>query len=351
MRTVFSGNAMKAHYGAAGGAAVAPEKRATFEERMREIVVGQEAAIKAVARAVKLYQAGLGPSWQPAGVFLFLGPTGTGKTLVASALAEVLHDDPRRLISLDMNEFQRAHEIARLVGAPPGYLGHRETTPLLSQQKLNAATSDSCSIRIILLDEIEKADNAIFDHFLSAFDKGTMKLGDNTEVNFSSSIFILTSNLGTKELTALSEAPGFGRLVGEGKVAVSQRAAESTIQRALRRKFRPEFLNRLTETVVFQPLTRADVGAIVDREMDKLQDFITGRLSLRAPHLVYSPKVREWLVDKGMSPDWGAREVVRLISKEITVQVAELLLAGNDGGVMHVSLDGDRIVVEVKERK
>lgn len=351
MRTVFSGNAMKPHYGAAGGAAVAPEKRTSFEERMREIVVGQEAAITAVSRAVKLYQAGLAPSWQPAGVFLFLGPTGTGKTLVASAMAEVLHGDPRRLITLDMNEFQRSHEIARLVGAPPGYLGHRETTPLLSQQKLNAATSDRCSIRIILLDEVEKADKAIFDHFLSAFDKGTMKLGDNTEANFSGAIFLLTSNLGTKQLTALSEAPGFGRLVGEGRIAVSQRAAESTIQRALRRKFRPEFLNRITETVVFQPLTRADVGVIVDREMDKLQEFIAGRLGLRAPHLTCSPKVREWLVDKGMSPDWGAREVIRLISKEITVQVAELLLDGNDGAALHVHVADDRLVVAVKERR
>lgn len=351
MRTVFSGSAMKPLYGAADGAAVAPEKRASFEARMREIVVGQEAAIKAVARAVKLYQAGLAPSWQPAGVFLFLGPTGTGKTLVASALAEVLHGDPKRLITLDMNEFQRSHEIARLIGAPPGYLGHRETIPLLTQQKLNMVTSDKCSIRIILLDEIEKANEAIFDHFLSAFDKGTMKLGDNSEVNFSGAIFLLTSNLGTKELTALSEAPGFGRLVNEGKVGVSQRAAESTIQRALRRKFRPEFLNRITETVVFQQLTRADVGAIVDREMDKLQAFIKERLDIRAPQLICSPKVREWLVDKGMSPDWGAREVVRLISKEITVQVAELILAGNDGAAMHVHVDGDRLVVAVKERR
>lgn len=322
-----------------------PQRPKTFAERMGEIVVGQEAAIRSVARAITLQKAGLAPQDKPIGVYLFLGPTGVGKTLFVEALAAVLHDDNRKVLRINMNEFERPHEIARLIGAPPGYLGHRETAPLLTQAKLNQVTSDASNIRILLLDEIEKAAPELFNHFLSAFDTGRMRMGDNTETSFVHTIFILTSNLGTGELTNLAKAAGFGRFAGGQEV--TKTAARATIDRALKARFKPEFLNRITDTIVFESLTREQVEEIVRRELRKLQMFVSDNLGLRAPTLVIASDVHGHLTDLGMSPAWGAREVVRLISKEITVRVAERVIEGNAGAELRVSLaDGQILVTE-----
>ena len=167
---------------------------------LSEKIVGQQTAISGIASTVKMYQAGLAPAGRPAGVFLLLGPTGTGKTRTVEALAEILHGASQRVVKIDCGEYQSDHEVAKLIGAPPGYLGHSQTCPVLTQEKLTAAASPFCDLSIVLFDEIEKAAPAVSRLLLGVLDKATLRLGDGTEVNFEKSLIFLTSNLGAREM-------------------------------------------------------------------------------------------------------------------------------------------------------
>src|SRR6267378_2881984 len=217
-------------------------------------VVGQPAATNVIVPYIQMFQAGLAPEGRPVGVFLLLGPTGTGKTKTVEALAEVIHGSEKNLLKVDCGEFQMEHEVAKLIGAPPGYLGHRETQPILTQQKLNAVTSEKSALSIVLFDEIEKAAPSMTRLLLGVLDKATLRLGDNTAVSFEKSLVFLTSNLGAREM--LKEInPDFGFQAGMKKERQDLTGKLQAIGlAAVRKKFSPEFVNRIDAVITYQPL-------------------------------------------------------------------------------------------------
>src|SRR5580698_4500475 len=245
-------------------------------------LVGQPSAIAAVVPYVEMYRARLNPEGRPAGIFLLLGPTGTGKTRTVEALADVLHGSEKSVLKVDCGEFQMEHEVAKLIGAPPGYLGHRETQPLLTQQKLNAVTSEGSNLSLLLFDEIEKAAPSMTRLLLGVLDKATLRLGDNTSVNFERTMIFLTSNLGAaamrKEL-----CPDFGF---ESMVEIGTRGGLSKLASIgmgeVRRKFSPEFVNRIDAVITYQPLSAESLDTILDQQIAALGKHIRARLEDRA---------------------------------------------------------------------
>src|SRR5438874_7546153 len=234
-------------------AAVEPVENLTAV--LSQKVVGQPAATRVIVPYIQMFQAGLAPEGRPVGVFLLLGPTGTGKTKTVEALAEVLHGSEKNVLKIDCGEFQMEHEVAKLIGAPPGYLGHRETQPMLTQQKLNAVTSDRCGLSLVLFDEIEKAAPSLTRLLLGVLDRGVLRLGDNSVVNFEKSLVFLTSNLGAKEMMREIN-PDFGFASATGGVTredLSQKLQGIALM-AVRKKFSPEFINRIDHVITYRPL-------------------------------------------------------------------------------------------------
>src|SRR5277367_5476676 len=231
-------------------------------------VVGQPDATRVIVPYIQMFQAGLSPEGRPVGIFLLLGPTGTGKTKTVEALAEVLHGSAKNVLKVDCGEFQMEHEVAKLIGAPPGYLGHRETQPMLTQQKLNAVTSEKCNLSLVLFDEIEKAAPSMTRLLLGVLDKGVLRLGDNSSVNFEKSLVFLTSNLGAREM--LREInPDFGFQSGQG--ATERTDLTGKLQSiglvAVRKRFSPEFVNRIDCIITYQPLSPEALSAILDHHI------------------------------------------------------------------------------------
>jgi len=288
-------------------------------------LLGQPAAIDAIVPHIQLYRARLAPEGRPAGIFLLLGPTGTGKTRTVEALAEVLHGSAKKLLRIDCGEFQMDHEVAKLVGAPPGYLGHRETQPVLTQQKLNAASSEACDLSIVLFDEIEKAAPSMTRLLLGILDKGTLRLGDGTGVNFEKTIVFMTSNLGAREMNKQLR-PDFGF---ESLAPTNARPRLDAIgANAVRRNFPPEFINRIDEVVTYQPLSAEPMRAILDLAIRDLQDHIDRRLGVEAFHLDLSAQARRFLLKRGTSEEYGARELKRVLQRELIQPLATLVAAG-----------------------
>ena len=218
-------------------------------------VVGQPAATRVIVPYIQMFQAGLAPEGRPVGVFLLLGPTGTGKTKTIEALADVLHGSEKNLLKVDCGEFQMEHEVARLIGAPPGYLGHRETQPMLTQQKLNAVTSENCALSLVLFDEIEKAAPSMTRLLLGVLDKGLLRLGDNSTVNFEKSLVFLTSNLGAREMMReLNPEFGFQSAMTSERADLTSKLQNIALV-AVRKRFSPEFVNRIDCIITYQPLT------------------------------------------------------------------------------------------------
>jgi ATP-dependent Clp protease ATP-binding subunit ClpA len=236
--------------------------------------VGQEEAINQIVNAYQTHLAGLSPIGRPVGNFLFLGPTGSGKTRIVEATAESLLNNPRAVVKIDCAEFQHSHEIAKLIGSPPGYLGHRETHALLSQEVLNQHHSDKLRLSFVLFDEIEKASDALWNLLLGIMDKGVLTLGDNSRVDFSSTMVFLTSNLGATEMSSLvSPKLGFHAPSSEdtGRDAKLSARVSQTAIAAARRKFTPEFINRLDKIVVFKSLGNEELRRILDIELEMVQ--------------------------------------------------------------------------------
>ncbi len=299
-------------------------------------LLGQPAAIDAIVPHIQLYRARLAPEGRPAGIFLLLGPTGTGKTRTVEALAEVLHGSAKKLLRIDCGEFQMDHEVAKLVGAPPGYLGHRETQPVLTQQKLNAASSEACDLSLVLFDEIEKAAPSMTRLLLGILDKGTLRLGDGTSVNFEKTIVFLTSNLGAREMSKQLR-PDFGF---ESLAPTNARPRLEAIgANAVRRNFPPEFINRIDEVVTYQPLSAEAMGAILDLAINDLQDHIDRRLGIEAFHVDLAAQARRFLLKRGTSEEYGARELKRVLQRELIQPLAALVAAGEVGPGAKVQVD------------
>ena len=288
-------------------------------------IVGQPRAMTEIVPYVQMHRAGLAPDGRPVGVFLLLGPTGTGKTRTVEALAEVLHGSEKNLIRIDCGEFQMEHEVAKLIGAPPGYLGHRETTPMLTQQKLSSVASESSNLSLILFDEIEKAAPSMTRLLLGVLDKAALRLGDNTAVNFERCLIFLTSNLGSdamrKQLT-----PDFGF---ESMLAPAASAGSGKLDAigtgTVKRRFPPEFVNRIDAVITYRPLEEDSMAIILDQQIYALQRHIEDRLQERAFGLELTPSARRFLLEKGTSREFGARELKRTILRHLTQPLAALV--------------------------
>lgn len=294
-------------------------------ERLSNLVVGQSAAVGAVVPYVQMYLAGLSPDNRPAGVFLLLGPTGTGKTRTVAAIAEILHGNPQKLLRIDCGEFQLDHEAAKLTGAPPGYLGHRETQPLLTQARINGVASDYCSLSLILFDEIEKASPSLMRLLLGVTDRASLRLGDNNSVNFERTMIFLTSNLGAqKMMEELRGRMGFGAHV---PVSPKDRDIEldKIAQNAARRHFSPEFINRMDGIVTYRPLEAAALTEILDQQLAAVQKLVNQRLAPGAFRLQVTDKAKRFLLKRGVSPEYGAREMKRVIHRHVLQPMATLV--------------------------
>jgi ATP-dependent Clp protease ATP-binding subunit ClpA len=323
----------------------APLAQSAIEKDFARRIIGQPRVGEAIFPYVQMHQAGLGPEGRPIGVFLLLGPTGTGKTRTVEALSEVLHGNSKNILKVDCGEFQMEHEVAKLVGAPPGYLGHRETQPMLTQAKLNSVASERSNISIVLFDEIEKAAPSMTRLLLGIFDKATLRLGDNNTVNFERTMIFMTSNLGSLEMKKLmSTRFGFvdqKELCNAGDLNERVRAVGAN---AAKRYFSPEFLNRIDHTVVFDSLSPESLSAICENLLDELHTLLIRRLGDRGFRVTFTSAAKQLLVKKGTSSDSGARELKRVLQREVVRQLAARLTEGSilPGDVIQInSRDGE----------
>jgi ATP-dependent Clp protease ATP-binding subunit ClpA len=299
--------------------------------QLAQRVVGQPHAIAEIVPYVQMHRAGLAPEGRPVGVFLLLGPTGTGKTRTVEALADVLHGSESHMIRVDCGEFQMEHEVAKLIGAPPGYLGHRETTPMLNQQKLGSVTSESSNLSLVLFDEIEKAAPSMTRLLLGVLDKATLRLGDNSTVNFERCLIFLTSNLGAEAMRKqLNPDFGFESILAPAASAPS-RKLDAIGTGSVKRRFAPEFVNRIDAVITYRPLDGSSLEAILDQQLAALQRHIENRLLEGAFELEITDEARRFLLDRGTSREFGARELKRAILRYVTQPLAALVETGQIG--------------------
>ncbi len=295
-----------------------------FEGKLLERIVGQDRAVRRLTNLYQLYLAAMHPVGRPIGTLLFLGPTGSGKTRVVEAAAEVLFNDPNAVVKIDCGEFQHSHEIAKLIGSPPGYLGHRETTPLLTQENLDRYHTERVKLSFVLFDEIEKASDALWQLLLGILDKAALTLGDNRKVDFSHCIIILTSNLGAKELSELvSGGIGFAPPSGQPERAIDQQIYRTALE-AAKRKFSPEFLNRIDKVVVFRTLRDEHLKRILEIELGQVQERI---LKSNAPKFIFtcSRAAKEFLLQEGFDIKYGARHLRRSIERHLVFPLSNLI--------------------------
>jgi ATP-dependent Clp protease ATP-binding subunit ClpB len=310
------------------------EKLLRMEEELHNRVIGQNLAVGAVSNAVRRARAGLNDENRPLGSFLFLGPTGVGKTELTKALASFLFDDDMAMVRIDMSEFMEKHAVSRLIGAPPGYVGYDEGGVLTESVRRRP-------YQVVLFDEVEKAHPDVFNVLLQVLDDGQLTDGQGRTVDFKQTLIILTSNLGARALSQLPDG-------------ADSADAKRDVMDAVRAHFRPEFLNRLDETIIFDRLGRADMDGIVDIQLARLQKRLLGRKIT----LAFDDAAKTWLADEGYDPVFGARPLKRVIQRALQDPLAELLLSGDvkDDDAIAVSagseglIIGDRIGATNRER-
>jgi ATP-dependent Clp protease ATP-binding subunit ClpB len=320
----------------------------SLETSLRRMIVGQEEAIQQIVNIYQMHLTGLNPPGRPIGNFLFLGPTGSGKTRIVEATAEALLKNARAVIKIDCAEFQHSHEIAKLIGSPPGYLGHRETHPLLSQEVLNQYHTESIKLSFVLFDEIEKASDALWNLLLGILDKATLTLGDNRKVDFSRALIFMTSNLGATEMTnLLAPKLGFGSAEARDKATsgtfddnLSGKIARSGVE-AARRKFTPEFINRLDKIVTFQPLGSEQLKKILDIELNLVQQRIFNTAAERAFVFTLSDASKDFLLHEGTDLKYGARHLKRAIERLLVQPMSNLIATDQVRGGDWVRVDFD----------
>ena len=297
-----------------------------FESRLAGLIVGQERAVRRISGLYQIYLAGMQNPGKPIGTMLFLGPTGSGKTRVVEAAAEVLFGDTNAVVKIDCAEFQHSHEIAKLIGSPPGYLGHRETAPMLTQENLDKYHNDHDKLTFILFDEIEKASDALWQLLLGILDKATLTLGDNRKVDFSRCMIFLTSNLGAKEMSELiTGSIGFAPARGKGMMVddVDQKIYR-TASEAAKRKFSPEFMNRIDKVVVFRSLKEYHLKQILELELGQVQGRIMRGVGEKFV-FTCTDAAKKFLLDEGIDFKYGARHLKRSIERFLVYPISNLV--------------------------
>ena len=301
-----------------------------FEMKLAHRIVGQERAVRRMSGLYQIFLAGMNSTNHPVGTMLFLGPTGSGKTRVVEAAAEVLYGDPNAIVKIDCAEFQHSHEIAKLIGSPPGYLGHRETSPMLTQENLDRMHTEDLKLSLVLFDEIEKASDSLWQLLLGILDKATLTLGDNRRVDFSRTMVIMTSNLGAREMSELISGR-IGFTCPRDSKNSSETELDEKIYRtaaaAARRKFSPEFMNRIDKVVVFRSLNEDHLREILDLELQAVQDRImtSGRTQF---FFHCSEGVKQLLLNEGIDFRYGARHLKRAIERLLVYPLANLVATG-----------------------
>jgi ATP-dependent Clp protease ATP-binding subunit ClpB len=313
-----------------------------FEAGLRGRIIGQDRAVRTLTSLYQVFEARLTATNRPIGTMLFLGPTGSGKTRVVEAAAELLFGDTNAVTKIDCAEFQHSHEIAKLIGSPPGYLGHRETPPLLTQENLSKYQTESNPFTLVLFDEVEKASDALWQLLLGILDKATLTLGDNRRVDFSKAMIFMTSNLGAKEMSELiTGSIGFAPARSKALVddEIDQKIYKTALE-AARRKFSPEFMNRIDKVVVFRSLRHQEMALILELELQAVQRRIDsskrGRFTFNL-----SDRAKEFLLDEGTNYQYGARHLKRAIERYVVYPFASLLASGQvrSGDAVTVDLE------------
>src|SRR5690348_2423437 len=321
-----------------------------LECSLGRMIVGQDEAVGQIVNIYQMYLTGMTPPGRPIGNFLFLGPTGSGKTRIVEATAEALVKNARAVIKIDCAEFQHSHEIAKLIGSPPGYLGHRETHPLLSQEVLSQYHTESCKLSFVLFDEIEKASDALWNLLLGILDKGTLTLGDNRKVDFSRALIFMTSNLGAAEMSALM-TPRLGFNAAE----TARQSQNGTIDEkmngklsrsgvdAAKRKFTPEFINRLDKIVTFKPLGTSELKRILDIELNMVQQRIFNTSPEKSFVIKVSNEAKDFLLTEGTDLKYGARHLKRAIERLLVQPMSNLIATDQvrGGDCVYVDFDAE----------
>ncbi|PYS93801.1 MAG: ATP-dependent Clp protease ATP-binding subunit [Acidobacteria bacterium] len=317
-----------------------------FEEKLGARIVGQERAVRRMSGLYQIFLAGMNPLNRPVGTMLFLGPTGSGKTRVVEAAAEVLFGDPNAIIKIDCAEFQHSHEIAKLIGSPPGYLGHRETSPMLTQENLDRYHTEEIKLSLVLFDEIEKASDSLWQLLLGILDKATLTLGDNRRVDFSKTMVIMTSNLGAREMSELISG-GIGFAPGKGAKNPNDTEVDHKIYRtaveAARRKFSPEFMNRIDKVVVFRSLKEHHLRQILDLELAAVQERIMRSAGTKFVFQC-SDTAKTMLLEEGIDFKYGARHLKRSIERFLVYPLSNLVATEQVGL-------GDLVYVDLSDEK
>lgn len=296
-----------------------------FEKALRSRIIGQDPAIHSLSSLYQIFEAGMTGPDRPMGTMLFLGPTGSGKTRLVEATAEVLFGDANKLIKVDCAEFQHSHEIAKLIGSPPGYLGHRETSALLTQERLDRHITERDPFSLVLFDEIEKSSESLWQLLLGILDKATLSLGDNTQVDFSQTIILMTSNLGAKEVSELITGPiGFapGWAAREINYDLDQNIHRAAVE-AARRRFSPEFMNRIDEIVVFRSLKHEELREVLDVELRLLQRRINAGATEEFTFIL-TDRAKEFVLSEGIDYRYGARHLKRAIERLLVYPLSSL---------------------------
>src|SRR5487761_439801 len=306
-----------------------PSKRSPqlqeFEFALRERIVGQDEAVEALVAVYQVFCAGMHAPGRPVGNLLFLGPTGSGKTRIVEAAAEVLFGDRKAVVKIDCAEFQHSHEIAKLIGSPPGYLGHRDTHPLITDESLSQYHTDKLKLSFLLFDEIEKASDALWQLLLGILDKATLTLGDNRRVDLSQTMIFMTSNLGGGEITELmTGGMGFAPEVPADLRPRLDEKVGRTASEAAKRKFAPEFMNRIDKVVVFHPLRSQQLEQILEIELGMVQQRVLETAKGRFLFRLTQP-AREFLLREGTDLKYGARHLKRAIERHLVYPLASLL--------------------------
>lgn len=329
---------------------LAGPKASRLESELRRWIVGQEEAIKQIVNVYQVYQCGLHTPGRPVASLLLLGPTGTGKTRIVETTANALLGNERAFLKVDCGEFQHSHEIAKLIGSPPGYLGHRETAPLFSQENLNQHHTDTVKVGIVLFDEIEKGSDSLWNLLLGILDKGVVTLGDNRRVDFSHSMIFMTSNLGAAEMEqTLWPKLGFG--VQRDPQPVTSLADADKLERtaldAARRRFTPEFINRIDKMIVFQPLMREQLHQILNLELQRLRERIFSAGPNSAFGLKVSQESRDFILKAGTDARYGARHLRRAMERLLVQPLANLMATGQIRGGDMVDVDINQEVTQL----